>query len=119
MVNFTFLLLLFLIKELAGIPDGDIDTSSKLKLKLTRNGGSSFSKKLQSLKEERLKSWIRNNLLLVDNSINHGAHRDGFQALCQTFILKLATKICKKICLFNGICFNLCTKFRKIKICTT
>ena len=54
MVNFTIALFLYLINESAGILDDDTDINSKLKLeiKLMQNGDSTFSKKMQSYKQE-------------------------------------------------------------------
>ena len=106
MVNFTILLLLCLITESAGIPYGDIHISSKLKLQSRQNHGSTFSKKLQNLKEKQLKLWMVKNLL--DAHILKS--RDGFGPLC-TF---LRTKRCRRICLPNLGCFIICQTTRKI-----
>lgn len=101
MVSFTILLWLCLITELVGILDGDIDISSKLKLMSTQNGGSTFSKKLQSFfKEER---WI----------LNKAAYRTGFRPSCRTIWLKLTPRMCKRVC-FKRRCYKVCDIIRKI-----
>lgn len=111
MVNFTILLLLCLITESAGIPYGDIHVSSKLKLQSRQNHGSTFSKKLQSLKEKRLKLWILKNLLgpQIPKRLT-AAKRDGFGPLC----IFLGTKICSRICLTNLRCYIVCKTIREV-----
>ena len=109
MVNFTILLLLCVITESAGMLDGDTDINSKLKSKSIQSGGSTFSKKLLSLKDKRLQSWILNNLLDAGTF----SRLSGFKVLCRTLLLKLATKTCKQFC-YNGLCYNYCFQVRKI-----
>lgn len=109
MVNFTILLLLYLITESAGILDGDIDIISKLKSKSMQDSGSNFSKKLESLKEKRLKSRILNNLRR-DGNYNQ---LTGFKHFCRTLLSKSAPKICKQLC-YKRNCYNFCIQIRKI-----
>ena len=115
MVNFTILLLLCLITESAGMLDGGIDINSNLKLKSIQSGGSTFSKKLRSLKDKRLQSWIVNNLLDAGdfNRLSAFNKLSGFKILCRTLLLKLTTKICKQFC-YDGLCYNYCSQIRKI-----